>query len=46
MTAGNPDYEYSYGGVDAITSASRIANEEAIFTELSEEIDRIIGDAL
>ncbi len=46
MTAGNPDYEYSYGGVDAITSASRIANEEEIFTELSEEIDRIIGDAL
>lgn len=46
MTAGNPHYEYSYGGVDAITSASRIANEEEIFTELSEEIDRIIGDAL
>ena len=46
MTAGNPHYEYSYGSVDAITAASRIANEEEIFTELSEEIDRIIGDAL
>jgi hypothetical protein len=46
MTAGNPHYEYSYGSVDAITSASRIADEEEIFTELSEEIDRIIGDAL
>ena len=46
MTAGNPHYEYSYGSVDAITSASRIANEEEISTELSEEIDRIIGDAL
>ena len=46
MTAGNPHYEYSYGSVDAITSASRIANEEKIFTELSEEIDRLIGDAL
>ena len=46
MTTGYSHYEYSYGGVDAITAASRIADEEGIFTELSEEIDRIIGDAL
>ncbi|MDH3556654.1 MAG: hypothetical protein OEU80_12220 [Deltaproteobacteria bacterium] len=46
MTTGYSHYEYSYGGVDAITAASRIADEEEIFTRLSEEIDRIIGDAL
>ena len=46
MTTGYAHYEYSYGGVDAITAASRIANEEEIFIRLSEEIDRIIGDAL
>lgn len=46
MTTGYSHYEYSYGGVDAITAASRIADAEEIFTELSEEIDRIIGDAL
>ena len=28
--AGNPHYELVNGGVDAITSASRIANEEEI----------------
>lgn len=46
MTTGYSHYEYSYGGVDAITAASRTANEEEIFTRLSEEIDRIIGNAL
>ena len=46
MTTGYSHYDYSYGGVDAITAASRTANEEEIFTRLSEEIDRIIGDAL
>ena len=46
MTTGYAHYEYSYGGVDAITAASRIADEEEIFIKLSEEIDRIIGDAL
>ena len=46
MTTGYADYEYSYGGVDAITAASRIADEEEIFTRLSEEIDRILGNAL
>ena len=45
MTTGYSHYEYSYGGVDAVTAASRTANEEKIFTRLSEEIDRIIGDA-
>ena len=46
MTTGYSNYEYRYGGVDAITAASRTANEEELFTRLSEEIDRIIGDAL
>jgi predicted nicotinamide N-methyase len=43
MTTGYSHYEYSYGGVDAITAASRIADEEEIVTRLAEEIDRIIG---
>jgi len=43
MTAANPNYEYSYGSLDAITAASKIANEEEILTELSEEIDKIIA---
>ena len=46
MTTGYSHYEYIYGGVDAITAASRTANEEEIFSRLAEEIDRIIGDAL
>lgn len=46
MTTGYAYSEYSYGGVDAITAASRIADEEEIFTRLSEEIDRILGSAL
>jgi len=45
MTTGYSHHEYSYGGVDAITAASRIASEEEIFSRLSEEIDRILGDA-
>jgi hypothetical protein len=44
MTTGYSHHEYSYGGVDAITAASRIANEEEIVTRLSEEIDRILRD--
>ena len=43
MTTGYSHHEYSYGGVDAITAASRIANEEEVVTRLSEEIDRIIA---
>jgi hypothetical protein len=43
MTTGYAHYDYSYGGVDAITAASRTANEEEIFTRLSEEIDKIIA---
>ena len=46
MTTGYSHYEFSYGGVDAITAASRIADEEEIFSRLSEEIDRIIGEVL
>ncbi len=42
MTAANPNWEYTYRDVDAITSASRIENEETIFAELSVEIDKVI----
>ena len=43
MTTGYSHYEYSYGGVDALTAASRTGDEEEIFSRLAEEIDRIIA---
>ena len=45
MTTGFSQYEYSHRGVDAVTAASRTANEEKIVTRLSEELDRRIGEA-
>lgn len=42
MTAGDPDWEYSYQGVDAITSASVVENEDVKFIEIGRQIDQII----
>jgi hypothetical protein len=42
VTAANPHWQYSYKDVDAITSASRKVNEEKIFIEISDKIDKII----
>ena len=44
MTANDLDWEYRYKGVDAITSASEIENEESVYLELAEKIDKIISD--
>jgi hypothetical protein len=42
MTAADPDWTYSYKGVDAITSASVVENEDVKFEEISQQIDQII----
>lgn len=42
MTAGDPDWTYSYQGVDAITSASVVENEDGKFEEIRQQIDQII----
>jgi len=42
MTAGDPDWTYSYQGVDAITSASVAENEDGIFEEISQQINQIL----
>ena len=43
MTAGDPDWTYSYQGVDAITSASVVENEDVKFQEITQQIDQIIN---
>jgi hypothetical protein len=43
MTAGDPDWKFSYQGVDAITSASVMGDEEKVVEKLSLQIDRIIA---
>ena len=43
MTAADPDWKYSYQGLDAITSASVVENEDVKFEEISQQIDQILG---
>ena len=40
MTAADPDWTYSYQGVDAITSASVLENIDVKFEEIRQQIDR------
>lgn len=42
MTAGDPDWNYSYLGVDAITAASEIENENTAFGRIKSEINTIL----
>ena len=42
MTAGDPDWTYSYQGVDAITSASVVEKEDMKFQEITKQINQII----
>ena len=42
MTAGDPDWEYSFKDIDAITSASRTENVQAAFVEIIHRIDHIV----
>ena len=43
MTAGDPDWAYSFKDIDAITSASRTDNEQAVLAEIISRIDRIVA---
>jgi hypothetical protein len=43
MTAGDPDWDFSFQDLDAITSASNIENEAAVFNEIVTHIDRIVA---
>ena len=42
LTMGSPEKECDYGDVDAITSASEVNHEQAVFEMLKKEIDRIL----
>jgi len=42
MTAGDSDWKYQYKGLDAITSASIIGDEEWIIAKLTASIDDLI----
>ena len=42
MTAGDPDWTYSYQGVDAITSASVVENEDVKFEEITQQINQLL----
>ena len=42
MTAGDPDWTFSYQGVDAITSASVMENEEGKLDEIVQRIDHLL----
>lgn len=44
MTAGNPDWTFSYNGVDAITSASVVENQDLFFSKIDDEIQRILNE--
>lgn len=43
ITAGDPDWEYQYKDLDAITSASVVENEESVFNEVAAKIDGMIS---
>ena len=43
MTAGDADWKYRYDGLDAITSASMIMNEDRVFDEISLKIDGLFS---
>ncbi len=42
ITAGDPDWKYSYMDVDAITSASDIDNEDVVYNRIKSEIKTIL----
>jgi protein-tyrosine-phosphatase len=43
VTAGDPDWQFSYSGIDAITSASVTENKDKIFTLVTLQIDQILS---
>ena len=44
ITAGDPDWKYSYLEIDAVTSASEIENEEIVYNELVERLKTILSN--
>jgi hypothetical protein len=42
VTAANPNYEYTYGGIDAITSASQKEKEQEVIQEIADSIDELL----
>ena len=43
MTAWDPDWQFRYKGVDAVTSASAPRNETLVFDSLTRKIDEILA---
>lgn len=43
MTAGNPDWQFQYKGVDAITSASVLTNQERFFSRIDLGIQQVLN---
>lgn len=43
MTADDPEWTFTYNGVDAITAASEKENQDAMILQLSAAIDKILG---
>ena len=41
MTASDPDWQYSYKGIDAVTSASYVENIDTAFAKIKKEIEAI-----
>ncbi len=44
ITAGDPDWKYSYLELDAVTSASEIENEEIVYSELIARVKTILSN--
>ena len=42
MTAGDPGWQYSYKGLDAVTSASYVENVESAVSRIKKEIGKIV----
>ena len=43
ITAGDPEWEYRYGDLDAVTSASVVGEQDRVFEQLSGKIDLFIA---
>lgn len=46
VTAANPHYEYSIGGIDAVTSPSRTERVPDAIREITERIDELLQDPM
>lgn len=44
ITAGDPDWEYTYAGIDAVTAASEEGKEQEVIQEIAAKIDTVLGE--